>query len=282
MSEVLKVLGTQYNNKTIDGEGRTLIGDDCLLVKSIQNVDGTWLTPQNIVIKNFKIKGSVRLIGLGVNGEAEKVKQSSYNKEHTEYCQKVAPKNITFDNVTIEANKRIPFYVAPGCTNITLHNSLLTGQSEATTVYLCCESANNKIVNNIFQTKTKRETIAVDGSAHNLIQNNTFKYLERGGVYVYRNSGEGGTVRHQTPSHNKIINNTFKLNNSLWSKLKRVIFPTVWLGSRSYFIQYFIKFRNDDKGYPFGSSISNTDHASNNTVSGNKPDNIYIRDWQSS
>jgi parallel beta-helix repeat protein len=279
---VLVIDDTVFNNQIIDGKGQTLTGNDCLLVKSKQDKSGKWLIPENITVKNFKVEGSVRVVGLGVNGEANLVRLSSYNKNHTEYSQKVAPKNIIFDNITIEASKRIPFYVAPGCTNITLQNSVLKGQSEATAIYLCCESANNKIVNNVFQTKTKRESIAIDGSAYNLIENNTFEYLNRGGIYVYRNSGEGGTVRHQTPSYNKIINNTFKQSNSLLAKLNRIIYPTIWLGSRSCFIQYFIKFRNDDKGYAFGSSIDNSDRANNNIVKDNKPKNIYIRNWQTS
>jgi hypothetical protein len=280
---VLIIDGTTFNGQTIDGAGQTLTGNDCLLVKSKQNKDGSWAVPENITIKNFKIQdGSIRLIGLGINGEAKLVRQSSYNKNHTECSQKVAPKNIVFDNITVKANKRIPFYVAPGCTNITLQNSILAGQSEATCVYLCCESANNKIINNMLRTKTKREAIAIDGSAHNLIENNTFEFLDYGGVFVYRNSGEGGTVRHQLPSYNRITNNIFNVKNTLLAKIKRFIYPTVWLGSRSYFIQYFIKFRNDDKGYPFGSSVNNSDCASNNVVEGNKLEYIRIRNWQTS
>jgi len=277
---VLVIDGITFNGQTIDGSGQILTGNDCLLVKSIQDKNGNWLVPENIVIKNFKIKGSVRIVGLGVNGEAELVRKSSYNKNHTEYSQSVAPKNIVFDNITIEANKRIPFYIAPGCSNITLQNSILEGWSEATAIYMCCESARNVITNNVIRTKTKREAIAIDGSAYNLIENNKFEYLECGGIFLYRNSGEGGTVRHQPPIHNKIINNAFNYSKSLWVKLRQFIFPTIWVGSRSHFIQYFIKFRNDDKGYPFGSSINNNDLASKNIIKDNKPNNIWIRVWE--
>jgi parallel beta-helix repeat protein len=242
------------------------------------------LVPENITIKNFTIKGSVRIIGLGINGEGELVRESSKNENHTEYAQSVAPKNIVFDNIKIEANVRTPFYVAPGCTNITLQNSELTGHTESVSIYLCCESANNTIQKNIIKTKTKREAIAVDGSAHNIIQNNTFYFLDFGGIYLYRNLGEGGTIRHQTPSFNKIINNTFSYDGSLKSKLNQLIFPTIWLGSRSGVIKYFYmagsKFKNRDTSKPFGSSANPNDLASNNIVKGNLPKNICIRDWQ--
>lgn len=276
----LVIDGINFNNQVIDGQGQVLTGDDCLLVKSIQNKNGSWLVPENIIIKNFKVNGSIRLIGLGINGEAELVRKSSYNKNHTKHAQQVAPKNITFDGITIQANKRIPFYVAPGCTYITLQNCLLTGWSEATAIYLCCESGYNKIINNTIRTKTKREIIAVDGSAYNTIENNILEHFKYGGIYLYRNSGEGGTVRHQPPKHNKIIKNTFKTSRSIWMFLRQIIYPAIWVGSRSYFIQYFIKFRNDDKGYSFGSSKTNSDKASKNIIKNNKPKGIRIRIWE--
>jgi parallel beta-helix repeat protein len=283
MSKTLLIEGKTQNGSVIDGEGKTLEGNDCLLVRSIQQGDN-WLVPENITIKNFNIKGSVRIIGLGINGEGKLVRESSKNKNHTEYSQSVAPKNIVFDNIKIEANKRTPFYVAPGCTKITFQNSELTGLAESVAVYLDCESARNTIQNNIFKTKTKREAIAIDGSAYNIIQNNTFEFLDFGGIYLYRNLGEGGTIRHQTPSFNKILNNTFKYNNAISDKLNQIIHPAIWLGSRSKFIKYFYmsgkKFKDRDTSKPFGSSENPNDLASNNIVKGNKPKNIIVRDWQ--
>ena len=279
----LIIEGNNYNNQVIDGNGRILEGNDCLCVKSIQK-NGKWLVPENITIKNFIVKGSVRIIGLGINGEGKLVRESSKNKNHTEYSQSVATKNIVFDNIKIEANKRTPFYVAPGCTRITLENSELTGFAESVAVYLDCESAYNTIQNNTFKTKTKREAIAVDGSAYNIIQNNTFEFLDFGGIYLYRNLGEGGTIRHQTPSFNKILNNTFKYSNTIPDKLNQIIHPAIWMGSRSKFIKYFYmsgkKFKDRDTSKPFGSSENPNDLASNNIVKGNKPKNLFVRDWQ--
>jgi parallel beta-helix repeat protein len=275
--------GNNKNNQVINGNGKVLNGKDCLLVKSIQE-NRRWLVPENITIKNFIVKGSVRIIGLGINGEGELVRESSKNKKHTEYAQSVAPKNIIFDNIKIEANQRTPFYVAPACTRITLQNSELTGWAESVAIYLDCESAYNTIQNNSIKTKTKREAIAVDGSAYNTIQNNTFEYLDFGGIYLYRNLGEGGTIRHQTPSFNKILNNTFKYSNAISDRLNQILHPAIWLGSRSKFIKYFYmsgkKFKNRDTSKPFGSSENPNDLASNNIVKGNKPKNIIVRDWQ--
>lgn len=280
MSNITFIIeGNNLNNQVIDGNGKVLDGNDCLLVKSIIH-NGKWFVPENITIKNFVVNGSVRIIGLGANGESELVKQSSKNKNHVEYAQSVSPKNIIFDNIKIKANKRIPFYVAPACTRITLQNSELFGESQSTAIYLDCESGFNVIQNNLIKTKTKRESIAIDGSANNVIKNNIFEYVKYGGIYLYRNLGEGGTIRHQTPSYNQILSNTFKAQ----SKIDQILFPEIWLGSRSSFIKYFYmigpKFKDRDTSKPFGSSKNPNDLASNNIVTGNKPNNIVIRDWQ--
>jgi hypothetical protein len=277
----LIIEGSSQNNQVIDGRGKVLSGNDCLLVKSARDTNGKWHSPENITLKNFVIdKGSVRLFGLGINGEGPFVRESSRNPNHTEYCRMVAPKNITFDNLRITAQARIPFYVAPGCSKITLQNSVLDGVSESTTIYLDCESAENKIINNQLNTICAREVIAVDGSARNVIEENVFNHLRRGGVFLYRNSGEGGTIRHQPPIQNKIINNKFNYDDTWLAWFESLIWPAVWVGSRSHFIRHFVRFRNDDKGFTFGSSINNNDLARDNIISGNLPKNIRVRVWE--
>jgi parallel beta-helix repeat protein len=273
----MEIIGSKANGNTIQGKNINLTGDDCLLIKS-EFVNGKWEVPENITIKNFVIdKGSIRLVGLGLNGQGELVKESSRNKNHTEYCQASAPRNIIFENITVKANKRIPFYVGPGCTNITLRNSKLTGSSVATAIYLDCESARNTIENNIIETKVKREMLAIDGSAHNIIRGNVFVNPDLGGIYLYRNSGEGGTIRHQPPIKNVIEKNTFKY--SLIGRAMSLIHPTIWVGARSRFMQYFYQYKDEDKGYKFGSSINNEDLASGNKIRNNKPCCIHVRNW---
>jgi parallel beta-helix repeat protein len=273
-----QIIGKNSNGKTIDGKGAVLTGKDCILIQS-KLVNGKWEVPENITIKNFVINnGSIRIAGLGLNGESQLMKESSRSRSHTKYCQSSAPKNIIFENITIKANGRIPFYVAPGCTHITLRKSKLTGSSVATAIYLDCESARNTIENNIIETKVKREMMAIDGSAYNVIKGNTFVNPDHGGIYLYRNSGEGGTIRHQSPIKNIIEGNTFKY--SVTGRAMSLLHPTIWIGSRSRFMQYFYKYRDDDKGYNFGSSINNEDLASGNKVRNNKPACIHVRNWE--
>lgn len=279
----LIIKGSHQNNRTIDGSGSILYDEkDALLIHSSYSNGYGWFTPNNVIIKNYIISGSVRIYGLGKNGESEPVRLSSYDINHTSNAQAAAPSNITLDNVQIHGSGRIPFYVSPGCTNITLKNSTINGRSSATAIYLDAESANNKIVNNLIDLKTKREFIAVDGSANNLISGNTFINPGRGGIYLYRNPGEGGTVRHQTPSNNIIEHNSFQYkHNHIFAKLIRWFFPTIWIGSRSGIMNLFrFWYRNADKGYPFGSSVENNDLAENNIIRYNIPDKqIIIRNY---
>lgn len=215
--------------------------------------------PENVVLRNCRIRGSVRIMGQGRNGQAQAVNQSSHSEGHTARAQAAAPHNILLSNIEFEATGRIPLYLAPGVTRVRVEGCKFRGASVSTVVYLDAESAQNTIQGNVFETKARREVLAVDGSARNLICNNLFSVAQHGGVYLYRNSGEGGTVRHQTPSGNTITNNHFNL-----AGLSSGAYG-VWLGSRNGRSVY----RNEDKGYNFGSSLDDHDFADHNHVLNN-------------
>jgi hypothetical protein len=200
-----------------------------------------------------------------MNGEDEKVKESSYKAGHTERAQAAAPSNVLLSNLTIEGVQRIPVYLAPGVTRVTIENSKFIGNTVSTVIYLDAESAYNTIRNNTFNVEGSatfrvREVIAVDGSAHNQITGNTFEKAVGGGVYLYRNCGEGGTVRHQSPQYNVIENNNFNLTGLNWGNYG------IWLGSRDGNRNYC----SADEGHKFGSSIDNGDFADYNVVGNNK------------
>jgi hypothetical protein len=223
---------------------------------------------QNIEIKNCKLKGSIRVYGLGMNGEDEEVKKSSHKEGHTERAQAAAPSNVRISNMTIEGVNRIPVYLAPGVTRVTVENSEFIGTTDSTVIYLDAESGYNTIYNNTFDVSGNftlrqfriREVIAVDGSAYNTISGNRFKTAVGGGVYLYRNCGEGGTVRHQAPQYNVIENNDFNLSGLHINNYG------IWLGARNGNRFYC----NADEGYNFGSSVNDRDFANNNIIRDNK------------
>ena len=218
---------------------------------------------KDITIKNCKIRGSIRIIGLGRNSESSNVRKSSQLPNHTHNAQRHAPTNISLENLEIEAVGPIPLYIGPGSTKVNISNSKFTGQANSTVIYLDSESALNTIQNNNIDVKTRyrhREAIAIDGSAYNLISDNTFKKLRHGGIYIYRNCGESGTIRHQKPQFNIITRNEFR--NSFISPFDFAI----WVGSREGRRLYC----HEDDGQPMGSSASNLDHAFNNYIANNK------------
>ena len=210
----------------------------------------------NITIKRCKINGSIRTIGLGRNGEAPGVKASSVKTGHIERAQAAAPRGTVLYGLTITGHGRIPLYLGPGTTRLTMYDSTIKGRSDSVALYLDAESGFNIIRNNTFDIAgASREIIAVDGSANNQLLTNTIKQAPNGGIYLYRNCGEGGTVRHQAPQHNLIAGNT--INNTGGYG--------IWLGSRNGGRLYC----RDDAGFPFGSSKDDGDFADNNTVRDN-------------
>lgn len=248
-------------NALIDGgsinRGKDIISISSSAIKDAAGNISKWDRPENVTIKNCRVTGAIRISGMAPNGEGALLRDSSRSESHTFRAQAAAPKNIKFSNMKIMGESRIPFYISPGVTYVTLENSEVSGTSSSVAIYLDAESAYNTIRNNYIHTSTeKRELLAVDGSAFNTITGNRFSALNHGGIYLYRNCGEGGTVRHQTPSHNQIINNSFYYDKYAGSN------PAIFLASRNGKRIYC----NADNGYPFGSSSDNRDFARYNVI----------------
>ena len=252
--------GSGDNGRVIDLQGGWLNeGKLTELVIRSKEAEKGWDVPEKITIRNGRIRGSIRIFGLGVNGEAPKVRESSHREGHTSRAQAAAPRAILLEDLQIEADHRIPLYLGPGVTGVTVRNCTFTGWSASTTVYLDAESGGNRIEGCTFDVRSGREVMAVDGSATNTIIGNRFLHAGYGGIYLYRNCGEGGTVRHQTPRGNVIENNFFNVKD-----LRSGSYG-IWLGSR----QGRRSYCEEDAGYPFGSSIDNRDFADHNVLRGN-------------
>lgn len=258
--------GKGSSNTTLDCNGARIhhtsgvhsSGDDMLMIRSIKQ-GSSWSRPENISVKNCKIKGSVRIYGMGKNGEASEVRASSVSPGHTLRARNAAPKNVGFYNMTIEGISRIPLYLSPGTTYFTMDQSEIKGSTSSTAIYMGAESGYNTIKNSYIHPKTRsRELIAIDASAFNTLENNRFSSLNNGGIYLYRNCGEGGTVRHQTPTGNKITGNYFYYNTYSGND------PAIYLGSRNGNRSYC----GYDKHHNIAgtSSASDLDFATNNFI----------------
>lgn len=249
------------------GELDPLIKDtgEAITIRS-RLIAGEWSRPRQITVQGCHIRGSVRIYGMGRNAQARPyVWASSHELGHTERAQAAAPSDVLLKQVVLEPTRRIPLYLSPGVTGVTLEDSDIVGTSPSVAIYLDAESAQNRILNNIIHTETTRELIAVDGSAENVIMGNRFSSLNHGGIYLYRNCGEAGAVRHKVSSHNHIINNVFYYRN--YSGDQPAVFVASRNGNRNYC--------GADKAYPFGSGLSDLDLARYNVIAENQ---IYKRD----
>jgi hypothetical protein len=221
-----------------------------------------WSRPTDVFMRNCTIHGAVRIWGMGVGGRIDDLRTSSRTPGHTAAAQGAGPSHVALTNLTFAATGSIPLYVGPGVTAVTVEGGRFNGRSDSTAIYLDAESAGNTVRNLAFDIRTPREIIAVDGSARNTIVGNRFalggQARNGGGIFLYRNCGEDGVIRHQTPSDNVITDNVFTGASLLRPR-------TVVVGAREGGRRYCA----DDRGWPFGSSLDDGDHATGNIVARN-------------
>lgn len=220
--------------------------------------DGRFSRPREVTLDGCTVHGSVRIWGMGAGESMLSLREWSRRPDHTDRAQAAAPTQVRLSRVTFAATGSIPLYVGPGVTRVTVDGARFTGRTTSTAIYLDAESAENVIRNSSFDLKTGREVIAVDGSARNRIVNNRIVLNRMGGIFLYRNCGEDGVIRHQTPSGNLIAGNIF--TRAAWLAPRAVV-----VGAREGRRRYC----GDDAGWPFGSSLDDGDNASGNIVRGN-------------
>ncbi len=293
VSKRLLFKGPESSGVTLDCKGATLTGKkgDVIEIRSTriapgEDTDGdpktkplaTFKPVSNVTVRSCHIIGSVRVWGMGKNGEAEDVRDSSRQAGHPGRVRLAAPWYITLEDLLIEGTGRIPLYLGPGVSYATLRKSEIAGGSSSVGIYLDTESFGNTIRDNYIHVDTgelefDREQLAIDGSMANRIINNRFSHLNRGGITMYRNCGEGGTVRHTGPTLNEIINNVFYYTTKFSGKV-----PAISVGTRNGSgIDSDNIFRNycgDDAGFPWGSSVDDRDFAQHNVIMQNQ---IYVR-----
>lgn len=237
---------------------------DALEIRS-RSVDDEWVPVHDISIHNCTIKGSVRIYGMGKNDGDPDLRVSSRTEDHVYNARDNAPYHINIEESTITGKYgRIPLYIAPGVHHSVINNSTINGISSSVMVYMDAESYGNTISNSlILGTSNMRELIAMDGASYCTLKNNKLLDALQGGIYLYRNCGENGTIRHATPSHNNITNNTIRcIPGSGW------FYNGIYVGSRD----GDRGFCDEDKGYPYGSSVSDQDHARFNVI---RENNLY-------
>ena len=242
----------------VDATGNPSTRAPTIAIWSRQEPTG-WSRPTDVIVRDCTVVGNVRIWGMGAGGSMRDLQASSRTARHTIAAQSAAPTRVTLDRVRLEAVGTIPLYVGPGVTRTMVMGSQFAGRSTSTAIYLDAESAGAVIHDNDFDIRTGREQIAVDGSGANRIVGNRFELDGRGGVFLYRNCGEDGVIRHQTPSYNQITDNVF--SGAAWLRPRTVV-----VGAREGNRRYC----GDDAGWPFGSSADDGDNAIDNRVERNR------------
>lgn len=191
------------NGAIIDGENKVNIG---ILIKGKSLRD---ITVRNCTIKNFNDAGVMITSGI-------RLKQHGDRK----YYYRVAPKNITLDKLLVENSSRVGVNFNAYVADSVLSNSVVRN-SKGVGVYLSQGSSNNKLDSNVIEgngasgkQSSLREGVAVDSSARNLIEDNTFIDNAAGGIFLYKNCGERfstgrSVLRWQSSNENLIKNNKF-------------------------------------------------------------------------
>lgn len=230
---------------------------------------------KNVKICNGTVKGEIRLRPINVDANKE--------PNYTELIRESSPSNIELENLTIDTNGSThQVYFGVGSNNSKIINCKFKGKSSGPCLYLSAEGGNHTIKNNVFNSLPggRREVLSVDGNSYNTIEDNEFKKCIWGGIFVYRNCGEKGTIRHQKPRHNKISKNKFDLtgmvpvrfSNGSGHQGSLIFIPYgIILGSR----QGDSSYCDLDDDYDLGSGKSDYDFARYNIVMDNK----FKGDW---
>ena len=250
------------NGATINGRPGTLNAGKKMISISSEKIGGRWERPTDVEISGCVVHGNVRLYGMVA--DFDDLKASSRKVGHTARAQAAAPTRIKLSGLTIVGYDGNMLFIGIGSTRVSVLNSRFIGKAgdAGSAIYLEAETSANELRGNEFDVKTgRREIIAVDGSANNVIAGNVFRRTENGAIFLYRNCGEGGVVRHQTPSGNKIDGNKFYASLDLDEDV-----PTIHVSSRKGGKSYC----GQDKGFPFGSSSDDGSHAINNAVINNE------------
>jgi hypothetical protein len=270
MQTVIKTMlleGSAATGATIQCHGASVGNIEIRSGRQVSLVNGATIfdPPERINIQNCHINGHIRITGM----TTEDIIPASKQADFTQLARQNAPKHIWLNNVLITANKSwplsIPLYISPGVSDVHLLNSTLKGSSSSVAIYLDAESTQNEIRANHIEVKTGREVIAIDGSSHNIIADNYFSGLSKGGIYLYRNCGERGAIRHATPSDN-LINGNYFYYDHYWGE-----HPSIFVGARNGRASYCKPIvQANGQPYPFGSSLSPLDFAQRNQISNNR------------
>jgi parallel beta-helix repeat protein len=255
------------SNQIIDLRGETYKGS--ILIRGAVS---------NVTIENGTVEGEIRCRAESYRDVVERWNKTG---EWTRAIREASPSYVTLRDLKVLGGEDVhQVYLGPGTTYVDIRKVRFVGRSAGPSLYMSMESGHHRVTNCVFNSRTgsKREVIAIDGSADNVIRNNLFRNCKWGGIYIYRNSGEHGTIRHQEPRRNLITRNRFDLRDMALVRLGLDL-DIPWgvkIGSRQ---GSRIRHNDLDAGHPWGSSASDLDFARENVVIRNQFKGDRWRRW---
>jgi hypothetical protein len=225
----------------IDSQGRELIG----------------VSVQNCIIRNSNAIGLV----IGWQG-SDREKTIRYTREE---IYKRTPHDIKIINTWVDSAKGAGIFIDDYVSYVTLQNVTVT-RSDAMAVYLEHSSQHITIEHSLFADngqRKKREALAIDSSALNVVRHNTFRRNRAGSIFLYKNCHEHASfdlkqVKRWQGSDNNLIENNYFEDELVG----------VWVGSRQS-----VDLRKLRCGDPYYGEKFVMDKARENTVR----DNEFLR-----
>jgi hypothetical protein len=170
----------------------------------------TNVTVRNCIVRNANAIGIV----VGWRG-SDQAKVSRYEREEIYYR---TPHFVQIINTRVEASKGAGIYIDDYVSDVTLRHVAVT-RSDSMAIYLEHSSRRVTIEYSLFEDNSlvkKREALAIDSSAHNVIRRNIFRRNKAGSIFLYKNCHEHAafdakqTERWQGSDNNLIEDNHFE------------------------------------------------------------------------
>lgn len=197
------------SDTSLDCDGAILDGEHSRAIGV--SVNGRGRPIENIKISNCRIV-NFRNRGVSITSG---VRINEFSSDISENY-KIAPRNVVLDGVKVLRSGRGGVYFESYVTDSVLKNSIVKDSGKVG-VYLDQGSQRISILNNVIQgngVNGRREGVAIDSSAYNVIEGNKFLGNAGGGIFLYKNCGENfktgkSAIRWQSSDHNVIRNNLF-------------------------------------------------------------------------
>lgn len=252
------------NGAVFDGHGTLKIG---------LNIDSLGKPLKGVTVKNCTFQNYARGVLVGWSGKdaSKQPQQHAFLYAHT-------PQDIRLEHITVLHPRDVGIYMDDYVQHVVIDHAVVRDSGMAG-IYLEHSSRYIALRNSVVSDSgrgnrqgvpNRREALAIDSSAHDIVEGNTFENNTSGGIFLYRNCWEhaddpssGSVYRWQHSDFNLIRDNIFR-NEPIG----------VWIASRQ--SEDISHMHCGDAPMVKGDNRYYRDYADNNTVEGNTFCNVHV------